>query len=341
MIFYLVTAAGDHTVSASLPHCGAELRARLQVMTYERLFRSARIPAGSYVFSDIERLTPHQAERAALAWRALAESGLPVRLFNHPTRSMRRYELLRSLCERGINDFDVYRLVEMRSPRRWPVFLRRENGHEGALSPLLDGPDALARAIEAALAAGNRRGELLVVEFCDTRRPDGAFRKYGAYVAGDAIVPTHIYVAAAWMQKPDNNWQVAGTAVDAAAAIEEEVRFLAENPHADQLRAIARLARIEYGRFDYGLKDGRVQVWELNTNPDTAIRPYVAANSQNPARDDRVVPQAMANVTALLAGLDCAADPRATLRLPWDADQAPARLRRRAADAWRRWRARI
>ena len=76
MIFYLVTAAGDHTVSASLPHCGAELRARLQVMTYERLFRSARIPAGSYVFSDIERLTPHQAERAALAWRALAVARL-------------------------------------------------------------------------------------------------------------------------------------------------------------------------------------------------------------------------------------------------------------------------
>jgi hypothetical protein len=27
------------------------------------------------------------------------------------------------------------------------------------------------------------------------------------------------------------------------------------------------LARIEFGRIDYSMKDGRIQVWEINTNP--------------------------------------------------------------------------
>ena len=40
-----------------------------------------------------------------------------------------------------------------------------------------------------------------------------------------------------------------------------------ENPHQDALREIFGLAGIDYGRMDYGLLDGKVQVWEINTNP--------------------------------------------------------------------------
>ena len=39
------------------------------------------------------------------------------------------------------------------------------------------------------------------------------------------------------------------------------------NPHEAELRAIFKLARIDYGRIDYGIKDGQIQVWEINTNP--------------------------------------------------------------------------
>ena len=52
-----------------------------------------------------------------------------ARVLNHPTTSMRRYELLRTLFERGDSSFNVYRLTECRQPQRWPVFIREENEH--------------------------------------------------------------------------------------------------------------------------------------------------------------------------------------------------------------------
>ena len=39
------------------------------------------------------------------------------------------------------------------------------------------------------------------------------------------------------------------------------------NPHRELLEHIFRDAGIDYGRIDYGLLDGRIQVWEINTNP--------------------------------------------------------------------------
>ena len=40
-----------------------------------------------------------------------------------------------------------------------------------------------------------------------------------------------------------------------------------------QLREIFDLAQIEYGRIDYGMLDGKVQCWEINTNPGLALAP--------------------------------------------------------------------
>ena len=48
----------------------------------------------------------------------------------------------------------------------------------------------------------------------------------------------------------------------------EELEYLHSNPHEKEVRAIFRTwPRIEYGRIDYGLYNGRIQVWEINTNP--------------------------------------------------------------------------
>jgi len=44
------------------------------------------------------------------------------------------------------------------------------------------------------------------------------------------------------------------------------------NPHESWLRETFALARIDFGRIDYGLLDGVPQVWEINTNP-TLARP--------------------------------------------------------------------
>jgi hypothetical protein len=47
----------------------------------------------------------------------------------------------------------------------------------------------------------------------------------------------------------------------------EEMDFVQSNPHERQIREIFALARIDYGRIDYSFKNGRIQVWEINTNP--------------------------------------------------------------------------
>lgn len=40
----------------------------------------------------------------------------------------------------------------------------------------------------------------------------------------------------------------------------EQRRYVEANPHADALQAICRASHIDYGRVDYGLLDGRLQV---------------------------------------------------------------------------------
>ena len=47
----------------------------------------------------------------------------------------------------------------------------------------------------------------------------------------------------------------------------EEREFLEKNEHADEIKMIFELAKVEYGRIDYALLNGKLQVWEINTNP--------------------------------------------------------------------------
>jgi hypothetical protein len=49
--------------------------------------------------------------------------------------------------------------------------------------------------------------------------------------------------------------------------VDEELAYVRTNPHQADLREIFAAARIDYGRIDYAIKDGRIQVWEINTNP--------------------------------------------------------------------------
>ena len=57
-----------------------------------------------------------------------------------------------------------------------------------------------------------------------------------------------------------------GRVIDAATA-REEIEYLQSNPHAKWLRESLASAKISYGRIDYGLRDSKPQVWEINTNP--------------------------------------------------------------------------
>lgn len=277
MIYYVVNGRGRSAINLLLLDWGRSLAGRVRVLDYAWLLRQRRLPLGTYIFTGTETLSPAEREKIALAWEALAASDAPLHLLNHPLRVMRRYEMLRTLFEAGRNPFDVYRLTEARQPRRFPVFLRREDDHAGPRSELLGDASVLARATEQLVSTGQDREGWLVAEYVDTRTVDGAFRKYGAfYIAGannGTVIPRHVQTASDWMVK--------GTSREFAADnLKHEQAYVASNPHADQIRELFALARIDYGRIDYALgRDGRLVVFEINTNPQLAM-PGPSGNSQ-------------------------------------------------------------
>lgn len=262
MIHYLVRDRHAHTMRGFLKHWAPALRAHVTVLPYEHVFRSAELPSGVHVFADLERLRPSERRLAsALADRILSAGS---RVLNHPRHALTRHPLLCALHAAGINRFRSHRRIDPRR-MRWPVFLRTEREHDGALSPLLRGPSDLAWALlrlakrPLALRAG-----LLAVEFEDTRDAAGLYRKYSVLRVGDVLVPRHILVSRHWMLK-------VADVVDAATVAAEEA-FFRDVPERNALRRIFELAHVDYGRIDYTLHEGRLVVWEINTNPGLTPR---------------------------------------------------------------------
>ena len=105
MIYYLFQGPHAYTFNCFLAEFDRETASRFELIGYGRLLRRPRLPLGTYIFADIERLSREELEGAGRAWEALAASGRGIRLLNHPLKAMRRYELLRTLYEAGINDF--------------------------------------------------------------------------------------------------------------------------------------------------------------------------------------------------------------------------------------------
>lgn len=265
MIVFLVTTGHDYTLKKVV---AASVGARALVHTYAKLFRARWVPRATYVFTDLDRLSLPDLDRAARAYRLLRDAGL--RVLNDPARVPSRLGLLRSLHEAGINRFNAYRAEERVTPARWPVFLRSEGGHEPPRSGLLADAEALASAIESAVSAGAPRPSLLIVEYAAEPVKPGIFRKLSSFQVGAAnFAHTAVH---------DDQWSVKygkkGLAGD--ELYDDELRIVRDNPYGERLRAVFRLAGIEYGRADFGLLGGEAQVYEINTNPDVKLFPKQA-----------------------------------------------------------------
>lgn len=260
MLTYLVTAEGIDPIMGFLGSWGTPLRDRIAVRTYEEVAQRDSLPACNYIFSDLERLSDAGLARADRLWTRLHEGGPSLRLLNRPAAHLRRGELLRRLSRAHVNDFTAYRPADaVRADLRFPVFLRYENEHWGPMTGLLTNRRRLLAALLRARALGHRTDDLLVVEFCDTRGSDGAYRKAGAFVFGDRILPRHLMHSSGWMVRDFDRVDV--------STIAEEGRYLADNPHGEELRKVATIAGTDYARIDYAIVDGSLRVWELNTNP--------------------------------------------------------------------------
>ena len=271
---------------------GRALASTLRVVLYEDLLAARRAPAGTWIFTDFDRLTPAERDAAAEIWRRLEASGEPVRLLNHPLRAQRRHALLRGLRAAGLNDFDVYRLDELPAAPRFPVFVRVEDDHQGPRSELCAGRAALDAEVARLLASGLSRESLLVTEYCAEPDAAGVFRKYGAYRVGERVFPNHLLFGREWRVKRRRRGEP--ELGDAA----EERALLDANPHQAQLRRVFEQAGIEYGRADYGLVGGRIQIYEINTNPTLmgASRP---ADPDGAARKQRFADALVAALRAL------------------------------------------
>ena len=262
MYTYVTTLKEQTTLEWFCHSWGKSLSGRLRFLSYEDLRAGAEVPPQTTILSDLERLDPESLEAAQALWRSLTDAGCLV--LNQPLRLKRRYELLRSLKERGLNDFDAYRLTEGRQPRRYPVFLRSEADHGGPLSVILRSPEELAATVDTMLEAGHCRDDKLIIEYVSTADAEGIHHRYSAFRIGNRIVPAYLDFAHHWVvtTETDDTPFLAGP-----EQVGAERRFILENPHAEALMRIFRMAEVDYGRIDYAIVRGRLQVFEINTNP--------------------------------------------------------------------------
>ena len=230
-------------------------------VSYDDLFAADLLPGGTYVFTDIDRLAPFERRLAAAAFAEMASRPDQFRPINDPARVRTRYGLLRALQIAGLNDFDAYRAAGQPRPRRFPVFVRSETDHSNPVTDLLEDQRALDDALLVLEADGRPLDDLVVIEFAAEPVAPGVWRRYTGYLI-DGDVLTDIPVSEAhWLVKDGADLVGEETYLDDISAINT-------SRHAAVLKEAFEIGRIDFGRLDFGIVGGRVQVYEINTNPN-------------------------------------------------------------------------
>jgi hypothetical protein len=260
------------------------LNGSVNVVSYHDLRRIRSFEAGALVFTGLGVITDHQRQAASEIHAQLLGKSESLMLLNHPEKSLRRLDLIKKLHELGINDFLAYKTGEYQNASvRFPVFVREARRHSGSLTGLIDNASALEKSIQSLEKSGYPANDLLIVEFCNTSDENGLYRKYSALKIGDAIIPRYLSLGYNWVVKENEPNPDTGELYD-DQKIKEELDYIHNNPHKKELEKIFKLAHIDYGRIDYGLKDGRLQVWEINTLPTFGQPPGFEKKSQNTPR---------------------------------------------------------
>jgi hypothetical protein len=231
----------------------------IRLITYDQLLRACWLRRATYVFADIDRLGFWDLEIAAQAYLEMKQTGLSV--WNNPAKVKTRYALLRALHRAGLNDFNIYRADEINPSIRFPVFLKRNHMHDAPLTDLLHCVPELENGISAAVDGGTPLEHLVVIEFAAEPVRPGLYRKLAAFRIGDAIVPAISFHNAAWLVK------IGQLGIAGEDLYRDELKLLQTNPFAEHLKKAFEIAGIEYGRADFGIYKGRVQIYEINTNP--------------------------------------------------------------------------
>jgi hypothetical protein len=281
MIRFVVPREQEFGVGDYLATWGSGLAGRVEILHYEALPGLPSLPPGTYIFLGLDQLTPGGTRLVCELQDQLRAAAWPV--LNDPRKVLLRFELLSELHRQGLNLHGVARVGSDTGRLRFPLFLRENHRHTGSLSPLLHSPADVERALGRAALMGYRLEELLLVEYFDTADAEGKFRKYSAYVIGPAVIPRGMGLGVDWMLKADANRF-------SEAMLREEWAYAETNPFEAQLRRIFEVSRTDFGRIDFGVKDGRVETWEINLNPTigpgrTAKWPEWVVAMRQPTRD--------------------------------------------------------
>ena len=254
MIIFVTTHSHrytHHAIAKALPFVRQEV--------YPLLFARRSLPRATYIFSDLDRLNFWQLACAAHVYRQLSAAGCHV--LNDPASALQRLPLLRRLHRAGINSFSAWPADEPEAVDRFPVFIRTKSAHRGNLTDLIGDSQAMYAELSRLVAAGYPVNDLIIVEYRAEPVGNGVFRKYSVYRLGNR------YVAAPSVH--ERNWtaKMGEDGVAGAEGYAEDLITVRTNPHKEALRRAFEIAAIDYGRADFGLVDGRPEIYEINTNP--------------------------------------------------------------------------
>ena len=326
MIHFVATRDHRYTLRGLRKRSFGQVDFSHRLISYESVLRARSLPGGTWIFLDIERLSDAERRRVSLIACRLEQAG--ARVLNHPLRAAGRYALQRRLYAAGINDFETFRAEERRLPQRWPVFVRFENDHHSPDARLLQDPAQLQAVLDEYRARGVPESSLLIVEYRGAPGDDGLWRKYAAFRVGDVIIQHHIVRQNSWVAKYGNREGIDGDEHWRRLRTEERDFVFTEGDPLN-LMAAFEVGGIEFGRADFGIVDGKVQIYEINTNPTLGVAP----------RDDDPFPElsraslmehSNARIMAELAVLDRAvgtsarvADINYIRSLPWRPAKRP------------------
>jgi hypothetical protein len=228
-------------------------------LSYDELIGSRRLPWATYVFTDFDRLACSDLELAGRVYQQL--KSVKVKVLNNPARVKMRYGLLRALHRAGLNDFTVFRADEISDEIRFPVYIRKARGHGPPCTELLHSREEIDRALEMETASGVPAEHLMIIEYAGEPIRPNLYRKLATFCIGTTLTPSPCVHDHKWLVKTGPN------CIADEDLYEEDLRNIRDNTHSELLRKAFKLAEIEYGRADYGFYKGRLQIFEINTNP--------------------------------------------------------------------------
>lgn len=192
MITVITLAGHEYTFESLVAGTFGCPTPEFRVLSYDRMLRTREVARATYIFADIERLSPWELRLAADLHAALRAREL--RCLNHPALAMARVELLHALHAGGVNPFKVWRGDERPRPSRFPVFVRGEFDHAMPMPQTITNQRQLDDALRGLQAHGVPLRGTLVVEIHARPYSPGLWHKWGTFRVGDRISVDHIGV---------------------------------------------------------------------------------------------------------------------------------------------------